>query len=337
MAAIIRDAHIDGERLVLAVVPSVPPAAGGAARAPAARADRGDARAPGARADAAAAPAVTPASHAAASAMPATGRVPPTGSAGAYALPAAAATGAATATPAAGALGYAADAAIDVASTGAPRGEDADGVSDGTIADDWMASMPPLAAAPFVDPAAEARALDEQIAEERRATLERAEQAGYAAGLDESKREFADQLAALRTLIESLHAVLEADIAGAEDVIVEIAFEAVCKILGDAMVKREGVVLAVREIVRGMREREPLLLRVAPADYDLLIAHRAQLLQGGDGKTIDLVTDERVALGGCFVETSGGTLDGRLETQLQRLVDTLTSARRMPVEGQGLA
>jgi len=204
-------------------------------------------------------------------------------------------------------------------------------------ADDWMESMPPLAAAPFVDPEAAARARAETVAVERRETLERAEQAGYAAGIIEAKHEFADQLAALRTLIESLHTVLEADVAGAEDVIVEIAFESVCKILGEAMVKREGVILAVREIVRGMREREPLLLRVAPSDFDILVAHRAQLLQGGDGKTIDFVADERVALGGCFVETSGGTLDGRLETQLQRLVDTLTSARRMPVEGQGLA
>jgi flagellar biosynthesis/type III secretory pathway protein FliH len=42
-----------------------------------------------------------------------------------------------------------------------------------------------------------------------------------------------------------------------------------------------------------------------------------------------LLSDDRVLLGGCLIETSGGTLDGRLETQMQQLRDTLLAARRM--------
>jgi flagellar biosynthesis/type III secretory pathway protein FliH len=41
------------------------------------------------------------------------------------------------------------------------------------------------------------------------------------------------------------------------------------------------------------------------------------------------VPDERVALGGCLIDSPGGTLDGRLETQLQRLREVLVATRAL--------
>ena len=54
------------------------------------------------------------------------------------------------------------------------------------------------------------------------------------------------------------------------------------------------------------------------------------LPKNGDTARLELVADERVELGGCLIETDGGTLDGRLETQLKRLRDTLLDAARAP-------
>lgn len=184
-----------------------------------------------------------------------------------------------------------------------------------------------------IDREAEEQAFRQRLEAERLAALERAEAEGFAAGQRRGEALHAEQLEVLAGLIASTGAALEAGIAGSEDVLVEIAFEAAGKILGEAMLQREGVVAIVREILRGVRERERLVVRVSPADHAALAAHRAQLLQGEDGRTIDLVADERVALGGCLVETTGGTLDGRLETQLQRLAETLSGARRMQGEG----
>jgi flagellar assembly protein FliH len=137
----------------------------------------------------------------------------------------------------------------------------------------------------------------------------------------------------LQQLIGTMRVSFDEGIVGVEEVIVEIAFEAVCKILGEAWCRPDGVLAAVREVIRNAREREQLLVHLAPGDHELVSRHRSSLLQNGDSGHIELVADERVVLGGCLVETSGGTLDGRLETQLQRLRDTLLDVNKMRLEG----
>lgn len=168
----------------------------------------------------------------------------------------------------------------------------------------------------------------ESISAERQRVLDRAREQGHQAGVEQGRAEYDLQLQNVRQLIDSMHGALAAGINGAEEVIVEIAFEAVAKILGEALAQRDGVQAAVREVVRGVREREHLVVRVSPRDHQLL-AGVGVLPKNGDAPRLELVADERVELGGCLIETGGGTLDGRLETQLQRLRDTLVSAGRM--------
>lgn len=176
------------------------------------------------------------------------------------------------------------------------------------------------------------RLLRESIAVERQRVLDEAHQQGYAAGVEQARADNEGRLQELQQLIGSMRGALSDGIGGAEDLIVEIAFEAVCRILGDALGRREGVLAVVREVIRGVRERENLVVRVAPQDYELIAGERQRLLRNGDASRIELVSDERIELGGCLIETSGGTLDGRLETQLQRLRDTLVSASRLQPE-----
>ena len=70
-----------------------------------------------------------------------------------------------------------------------------------------------------------------------------------------------------------------------------------------------------------------MLVKVAPEDFELLNARRRELLEGGNASGVELVADEQVKLGGCVLEGASGNLDARLETQLQRLRDTLLRAR----------
>jgi flagellar biosynthesis/type III secretory pathway protein FliH len=165
----------------------------------------------------------------------------------------------------------------------------------------------------------------ESISAERQRVLERAREQGHQAGVEQGRAEYATQLEAVRKLLGSMQAALIDGISGTEDLIVEIAFEAVGKILGEALAQREGVQAAVREVIRGVHDREHLVVRVSPRDHQLL-AGVGILPKNGDEHRLELIADERVELGGCLIETSGGTLDGRLETQLQRLRDTLVSA-----------
>jgi flagellar assembly protein FliH len=93
----------------------------------------------------------------------------------------------------------------------------------------------------------------------------------------------------------------------------------------------------VREVIDQAREREQLVVRLAPQDFALLTGGDAASTAAAgrseeEGSTFgawkaQLVPDTRVALGGCLIDSPGGTLDGRLETQLQSLRDLLLAVR----------
>ena len=156
-----------------------------------------------------------------------------------------------------------------------------------------------------------------------------AQEEGYEAGAQAAKAELAEELERLRKLTRAIPETLAQGIEGLEDVMVEIAFAAACKVLGQAAFAEDGVRAMVREAMREARSKEGLVLRISPRDYELFYADPARVRPIIDDAKVEVVADERVS-GGCLIETGGGTLDARLEVQLRQLLDTLTRARSAP-------
>lgn len=171
---------------------------------------------------------------------------------------------------------------------------------------------------------------DSNLAKDQETPNEQAWEQGYAdghrTGLEAGEALYREKIEALGTILQSASQGLEDGIKGTEDAIVEVAFEAITKTLGRAMTTREGIAAIVKEVITHAKDREYLVVRVAPRQVAFLKQESATLLNGSAGK-IELVADDRVELGGCLLETSGGSLDGRLEVQLQQLRDTLLTAK----------
>ncbi len=110
-----------------------------------------------------------------------------------------------------------------------------------------------------------------------------------------------------------------------EDVLVEIVFTALCRLLGDGAASRAGVAAMVRRGVADEREPELLCVRLHPDDMALMAA------PDPGGAALDprlaLRADASIELGGCVVEGPRGSLDNRLELQLQQLRGALLAAR----------
>lgn len=161
---------------------------------------------------------------------------------------------------------------------------------------------------------------------------ERAGQAGYAAGFkkgDEDARNAAAQKAAqLAELIQSVGEAKQQTIDGSEDMLVEIAFAAVCRIMGATVITRDALVGMVKEASAHCRDRNALKVHLHPQDWELLqqSADASGQLQF-DGRVV-LERSSSVKLGGCMIESEAGMLDARLEVQMERLRDALLTARR---------
>lgn len=125
----------------------------------------------------------------------------------------------------------------------------------------------------------------------------------------------------LQQLVAAVAAQSERAAAQAEDDLVALAFEAVCRVLGAHAVEPGVLRAMVRELMAQRRDGEPLSVHVHPDDHAWL-----QRLDLTDAAWT-WVADEGVQLGGVLLRWPHGALDARLETQLQSLRHALLAAR----------
>ncbi|WP_158412970.1 FliH/SctL family protein [Holophaga foetida] len=140
----------------------------------------------------------------------------------------------------------------------------------------------------------------------------------------------------LKSIPEQLRVELAARLAALEDEMVALSFSAICRVLGEKIVRREVVAAKVRHAIEqccGSGAYSPLVglvaIHVHPKDYEGLETDPvlAQWLQKRQGGIPAWVPDDQVRLGGCIVRSSQGSLDARLETELGSLSDLLIQAR----------
>ena len=175
------------------------------------------------------------------------------------------------------------------------------------------------------------RGLDELRDSERA----RARTEGLAAGLEEGSAAAASELArtcedlatranrVLSALEQAHRGVLSKLESGAG----EVAFAAVCQLVGRQAATRPFVLGLVEQICRQLRTDSIAMARMHPRDIDTL----RELLQDGELRIhslgLEVVPDESLELGGCVVEAASGRYDGALEGQLRRLHAVLTDPR----------
>ena len=162
-------------------------------------------------------------------------------------------------------------------------------------------------------------------AEERgRADAEQQLQERLAAVQQDVQAQSAAQAAQLEQVLAALLASRSSLLAEADDLLVEVVHGALCRMLGESGAARALVAATVAEVLREVRDNGPVQVYLHPGDMDLLQG----LAGGGANGRLQLLADSRVTLGGCLVETARGTLDARLELQLQALREALLAARR---------
>jgi flagellar assembly protein FliH len=148
---------------------------------------------------------------------------------------------------------------------------------------------------------------------------------GLARGQGEAAAEAERGLALINALLQGLGEAKDVLLEENEDVLVEIVFTALCRLLGESAASRAGVAAMVRLGVADEREPELLCVRLHPDDLALMTAPD----QAGPAldPRLALRADAAIALGGCLVDGPRGSLDARLELQLQQLRGALLAAR----------
>lgn len=118
-------------------------------------------------------------------------------------------------------------------------------------------------------------------------------------------------------LLTSIHRERERLLWEAEGELLNLSIEISRQVvLSELKVNREVVVEIVRGGLRRLTNKQGLVIRVSPEDKSILLEHKDELQSSEDLLTLTIVGDPQLKQGDCFLETSSGSVDGRLETRL---------------------
>ncbi|MCL5283169.1 MAG: FliH/SctL family protein [Armatimonadetes bacterium] len=104
-----------------------------------------------------------------------------------------------------------------------------------------------------------------------------------------------------------------------EPQVVEMVLELTRRVIHQEVQQHSDVVLAIiRGALRRATDRHELVIRVNPDDFPTVDQARQDILAIADGcKHLEIIEDRRVDRGGCVVDTPAGTIDARIQTQME--------------------
>lgn len=149
---------------------------------------------------------------------------------------------------------------------------------------------------------------------------------GYDDGLQKAKDEMAAKIDdAVKKAEHTLQTAKEATndyLVKAEQDFVNVILRVTEKIIPQHFIDAPQVILpAVRQALMKVRDQKEITVHVAPACYDFVLMARDEfrsLLTGGNA-TLEITADESLQPGDCILETPNGSVDARLQTQLEVL------------------
>lgn len=145
--------------------------------------------------------------------------------------------------------------------------------------------------------------------------------AGFTEGRQTAQAELSETIATWKSLADSAIAAQTALLKEVEREIGKLALAIAKKLLGHALtISPQTVSEAVAQIIEAASIQGACRIRVNPQDYEVLRPHwdAVAILQQPDAKW-ELIPDKQLNRGGFLIDVGGGTIDARLETQIDQI------------------
>ena len=160
----------------------------------------------------------------------------------------------------------------------------------------------------------------------------------YARGLEEGRlaaeRGLANVFRALREGLDGLDSLRGKVLRDSEGDLLALAILVARKvILQELKVDQDILAKIIAATVNCCSELDKITIRLHPDDYRLVMENRHHFLAAADDESrVTLAQDESIRLGGCQVDTPTGTVDARIETQLEEIFRRCLEEGGIPYE-----
>ncbi|MBF0292760.1 MAG: hypothetical protein HQK86_11460 [Nitrospinae bacterium] len=151
---------------------------------------------------------------------------------------------------------------------------------------------------------------------------------GHAAGYAEGLKKAAPVMDSFAALVRELTGAREKFYSNTENEMVELVINVAEMALGDQIEKNPGLIRhVIKSAVRKLQAREEMTIRVNPMDLAEAEKVRAEIIKEvEDIEKVSFKGDPLVSRGGCMLDTNMGSIDARVETQLEAMRESLLAA-----------
>ena len=175
-----------------------------------------------------------------------------------------------------------------------------------------------------------------QAAELREKAKSEGYEAGYQQGEQEAQtavraqmaEEFAQAVAKAEQIIDTAKAEGLEMIFAAERQMIELVISIAGKVLAREFEENPFAVLPiVKAALAKVKDQDEFTIRVHPEDFEVLLQAKRELeMMVGREQGVNITVDRTLGKGGCVVDTPYGSVDARLDTQMENVKKALQGA-----------
>lgn len=153
--------------------------------------------------------------------------------------------------------------------------------------------------------------------------------AGFQQGQTDATRHLEQRSKALADVVASLESAVDQQISDIDELAAELGFAAFIRLVGNHFGDEKFVQALVKNALDEAGDVATVNVHVSDADLATInkVFQQDDSTQVKASRKLTFCADPRVQLGGCILESASGNWDARLETQIKRLKEAITSAK----------
>ncbi len=171
-----------------------------------------------------------------------------------------------------------------------------------------------------------ARQTADQVIAEAQGRVIAIQEEGHEKGLELARQEAGPMLASLNAMVEQVDHWQQALFSEAETFVASMIGEIARTMFGDGVaLDSKALQLSLEQVLEKSHALGDLKIFLNPLDAAMLDPSWRENQSVITGNRVQVVSVEGITRGGCFVQGAMGTMDARVETQLEAILDSLKS------------
>lgn len=150
---------------------------------------------------------------------------------------------------------------------------------------------------------------------------QKAKEEGYRYGEELAQQHYSDLIAEAVEFKERSKQEYDETIAAVEHDILKLVISIAAKIVGDEIRNNQEAILGVvRQTISACSNREKIVLKVSPEDYEFIIENEEKLRSSVKGlDEMEIKRDGTLEKGSCVIDTGFGSVDGSVDVRLESI------------------